>query len=38
MYIRQGRYSYGSVIYNFDGQYIRQGRYSFGSVIYNIER
>ena len=38
MYIRQGRYSFGSVIYNFDGQYIRQGRYSYGSVIYNIER
>ena len=38
MYIRQGRYSYGDIIYNFDGQYIRQGRYSYGSVIYNIER
>ena len=38
MFIRQGRYSYGNIVYNLDGQYIRQGRYSYGNIIYNIER
>ena len=37
MKIREGMYSSGKVVYNFDGKYIREGMYSSGKVIYNLE-
>ena len=33
--VRQGEYSYGKVLYNWDGKYLRQGAYSYGKVICN---
>ena len=35
--IRHGQYSWGDIMYNFDGQYIRQGQYSWGDIVYNID-
>jgi hypothetical protein len=35
--IRQGAYSTGSALYNFDGQVLRSGAYSTGTAIFNVE-
>ena len=37
MYIRQGRWNTGDVIYNIDGKYIRRGRWNTGDVVFNID-
>ena len=35
--IREGKSSYGTVLYNFDGKYLRQGKSSYGTVLYNFD-
>ena len=35
--IRKGSSSYGSVLYNYDGENIRKGSSSYGSVLYNTD-
>ena len=35
--VRQGKSSYGTVLYNYDGQYLRQGKSSYGTVLFNVD-
>ena len=35
--IRKGASSYGTVLYNWDGENIRKGSSSYGSVLYNYD-
>ena len=35
--IRKGSSSFGTVLYNFDGENLRKGSSSFGTVLYNFD-